>query len=98
DSAVVHRITSYNKGALWEGVKTWFGGGAAASGAIDAKEGRVHTFNGKGGSTWRIYPQNTPKEKKAPLAWKSFATPVALDAETYGYRWDDRLTTKTDSR
>ena len=35
DSAVMHRITSYNKHALWDDVKTWFKGGAAASGAIN---------------------------------------------------------------
>ena len=28
------------------------------------------------------------QEKKVPVAWNSFATPVALDDTTYGYRWD----------
>ena len=30
DSALVHRITSYNRQALWDGVKAWFDGGAPA--------------------------------------------------------------------
>ena len=58
----------------------------------------MHTFNGKGGATWKIYPPNTPREKKVPLAWSSFATPVALDDTTYGYRWNKELVTKTDSK
>lgn len=34
----------------------------------------------------------------ATLAWKSFATPAALDAHTYGYRWNYDLVTKTDTK
>ena len=32
ESRLVHHITSYNKKALWDAVKTWFDGGAEASG------------------------------------------------------------------
>ena len=32
ESRLVHHITSYNKQALWDAVKTWFDGGAEASG------------------------------------------------------------------
>jgi hypothetical protein len=98
DSVVVHRITAYSKVALWDAVKSWFEGGPAASGAIDPKGASVHTVSGKGGSTWRIYPPNTPREKKVPLAWSSFASPVALDDSTYGYRWNKEMVTQTDSR
>ncbi len=98
DSAVVHRTTAYNRSALWDAVKIWFEGGAPASGMIDPRGASVHTFNGKGGSTWKIYQPNVPKEKKAPLAWNSFASPVALDSTTYGYRWNYGMVTKTDSK
>jgi hypothetical protein len=98
DSMVVHRMTAYNKSALWDAVKTWFEGGAGASGTIDPKGASVHTFSAKGGSTWKIYPPNVAKDQKVPLAWNSFASPVALDANTYGYRWDYQMVTKTDSR
>ena len=98
DSAVVHRVTAYNKSALWDSVKGWFAGGPNASGAIDIKGASVHTFKSNGGSTWRIYTPNTPKEKKTTLAWNSFASPVALDEHTYGYRWNQKLVTKTDSK
>jgi hypothetical protein len=98
DSAVVHRVTAYNKSALWDSVKGWFAGGASTSGTIDLKGASVHTFKSNGGSTWRIYTPNTPKEKKTTLAWNSFASPVALDEHTYGYRWNQKMVTKTDSK
>ncbi len=97
DSPVVHRITAYEKSALWESVRTWFDGGPPASGAIDARAAAVHTFADKGGSTWRIYPPGTPKEQKVPLTWNAFATPIALDPVTYGYRWNHELVTQSQS-
>ena len=96
DSVLVHRITAYKKAAMWDGVKAWFGGGAAVSGEIDTKSSSVHTFDGKGAATWQIYPRNT-KDKKVSLAWSSFATPIAIDGTTYGYRWTTDLVTKADS-
>ncbi|MCE9567775.1 MAG: hypothetical protein K8U57_37730 [Planctomycetes bacterium] len=98
DSVLVHRITAYNKAALWDGVQAWFDGGSAVTGTIDPKAATVHTFDGKGGATWQIYPPNTAREKKVPVAWNSFATPVALDDTTYGYRWDKDSVTKADSK
>ena len=98
DSALVHRVTAYNKSALWDSVKGWFEGGANANSAIDIKGASVHTFNSKGRSTWQIYTPNTPKEKKTTLAWNSFANPVALDEHTYGYRWNQKMVTKTESK
>jgi len=97
-SVLVHRITSYKKQALWDSVKSWFEGGAPASGVIDAQQGAVHNFPGGGGATWKIYLPSTPKEQKAPVAWKSMATPVALDANTFGYRWKFEHVRKTESK
>jgi hypothetical protein len=87
DAPLVHRITAYSKAALWDGVQAWFDGGKKVSGVIDPKAARIQTFAGKGGATWRIYPPNGERDKRVPLAWSSFATPVALDETTYGYRW-----------
>ncbi len=98
DSMVLHRITAYNKKALWDGVKTWFEGGPAVGGTINPAEASLHSFEDKGGATWRIYKPPVPREKKIPLAWNSFAKPVALDANTYGYRWNQDLVTKTESK
>ena len=95
---LVHRITSYNKKALWDAVKAWFEGGPPASGAIDPEGAVVHAFSGRGGATWRIYAPDVPKEERAPLAWSSFATPLALDANTFGYRWNRQLAAQSDSQ
>jgi hypothetical protein len=97
DSVVVHRVSSYNRGALWDAVKAWFAGGPAASGAIDPRSAALHAFSGGGGATWKIYLPSTPEKKKAALAWTSFATPVALDSNTFGYRWNYELAAKNDS-
>jgi len=98
DSVLVHGITAYNKAALWDGVQAWFDGGKAVSGTIDTKASSVHRFSGKGGATWQIYSPGSPREKKAPLAWSSFANPVALDDATFGYRWNKDLVTQADSK
>ena len=98
DSVLLHRITAYNKAALWDGVQAWFNGGPAVSGVIKAEASSVHTFKGNGGATWDIYTPNTPRDQKARVAWSSFTTPVALDAVTYGYRWKKELVSKADSK
>jgi len=97
-SVAVHRITSYNKQALWDGVMRWFEGGVPASGFIDAQQSVVHTIPGGGGATWKIYLPSTPKEQKTPIAWSSIATPLALDANTFGYRWNFEHVRKTASK
>jgi hypothetical protein len=98
NSAVVHRIMSYNKRALWDDVKAWFDGGAVASGAIRSDAAVVHEFTGKGGATWRIYSDKATKEQRMPLAWNSFATPMAADKNTFGYRWNTNLVQRTETK
>ena len=98
DAPLIHGITAYTKAALWDGVEAWFGGGKAASGEIDPEAASLHTFDGKGGATWRISPPDTPRDKKVPVAWDSFATPVALDKTTYGYRWAKEAVTSADPK
>lgn len=88
ESMLVHRITSYKRSALWDGVAAWFAGGEAVSGSIGASEGAVHTIPGKGWSTWKISPEHAAKEDPPKITWDAFASPVALDEHTFGYRWD----------
>ncbi len=87
-SIVVHRVTSYSRKALWEAVKAWFDGGPAPTGRIDEQGAVLHKFPGRGGATWRIYPERTAKEERPAMAWSSFATPTAVDDYTFGYRWN----------
>ncbi len=90
-SPLVHRITSYNRQALWDSVQAWFGGGPVASGRVDSKAAVIHEFPGHGGATWKIYPDGTERDAKTAVAWTSFATPFAPDKNTFGYRWNDQL-------
>ncbi|WP_435010287.1 hypothetical protein P12x_001538 [Tundrisphaera lichenicola] len=98
NSVVVHRVTAYSKKALWDGVKAWFDGGPPTSGSIDSEASMVHKFTGKGGATWKIDTPTLPEEKMVPLTWSAFATPAALDANTFGYRWNRELVTRIDSK
>jgi hypothetical protein len=88
EAALIHRITAYKREALWAGVQAWFDGGKEVTGVIDTKAAVVHSLESKGGATWEIHIRNAQRETKAPLAWNSFATPIALDAITYGYKWN----------
>ena len=98
ESVVVHHITSYNKTALWDAVKSWFDGGAKSSGAIRPEGAILHQFSGEGGATWRIYPNRASENEKLPIAWSSFATPMAPDPSTFGYRWDPKIVKKTETK
>ena len=97
NSVVVHQVTAYNKKALWNKVKAWFEGGPPASGAIDPSGASVHTFPGRGRATWKIYTPPVPRDKRATIAWNSFATPAAIDSITYGFRWNEQLVTRKDT-
>ncbi len=99
ESALMHRMTAYNRSALYDAVAAWLeNSGPAASGAINPNGSIVHTFTGKGGSSWRIYADDAPKEQRWPLDWSSMATPAALDSTTFGFRWNDKLVTKTNTK
>ena len=91
-STVLHRLTAYKKAALWDDVQRWFAGGAPSDGRIKPDASAVHTFGKGGGSSWSIYLPRTPREQKASLAWKSFATSFTPDPLTFGYKWNAQLT------
>ncbi len=97
DSVLVHRISAYTRGALWDGVKDWFEGGDPVTGAIDARRSTLHEFSDRGGSTWKLYATGAPNDEKIPIDWNTFAFPTALDAHTYGYRWDGAKVTQNGS-
>jgi len=97
-SVVAHRIYSYQKEALWDKVKTWFEGGPEASGVINPQAAMLHVFPGSSQSTWRIPTNQEPREGRSALAWTSFAKPVALDPNTFGFRWNYQIVTKTNSK
>ncbi|MCB9916545.1 MAG: hypothetical protein H6828_15575 [Planctomycetes bacterium] len=88
-SLLVHAITSYRRAALWDAVRAWFDGGAPASGRVDPDAGHVHRIPGHGWSTWQFAPEGgATRADERELDWAAFAAPCALDAATFGYRWD----------
>ena len=93
EGVLAHGIMSYQKEALWDAVENWFQGGPPATGHIDAQAASAHSFPGTGSATWRIYTEDTPKDERLPVDWGAFATPVAPDPATFGYRWESELTT-----
>ena len=93
-TVVLHRLTCYDRTALYDGVKAWFEGGPAVSGAIRPQGSFLQKFRPNGGSTWSIFKQGTKREAKPGLAWKEFATPHSPDPSTYGYKWNDALVTR----
>jgi len=93
-TVVLHRLTCYDRRALYDGVKAWFDGGPVATGAINPAGALVQSFRAGGGSTWSIYPQGTKREAKPGLEWKAFATPHIPDPHTYGYQWNADLVTR----
>ncbi|TWT60711.1 hypothetical protein [Rubinisphaera italica] len=95
NSIVVHGVTSYNKQALWDDVEAWFAGGTPTNGAIDPTAARIHQFPGRGGATWKIYGPGTDRDDRIRLAWDSFATPMAPNPQTFGFRWNNNLVIKT---
>lgn len=97
NSVVVHQVSSYNRDALWNRVEKWFQGGDPVPGVIPIDSAYLHKFPGRGGATWRIYQQSTPKEKKVRLNWSAFAKPFAPDPNSFGYRWDEDLVSRSES-
>lgn len=87
-SVLVHNIRSFRKDALWDAVATWFAGGAACDGRIDAAKSVVHTMTGQGWSTWRIHTPDTKKDARVGLDWRQFAKPDVLDGHTFCWLWD----------
>ena len=98
DSVILHRLTVYNRKALWDGVKAWFEGGDRVDGTIDPEGTCVQTFNGQGGANWRIYMRHVPKEKRAPMAMDAFMSTKASDPLTFRFQWSGDLVTRKEAK
>lgn len=94
DAPLIHRITAYQREALWSSVEAWFKGGKPATGLIDSKASTVHRFLGGGGATWQIYPEGARRNQRIPIDWRSLAEPIAINDTTYSYKWNDKFATK----
>ncbi|MEM1224192.1 MAG: hypothetical protein AAGJ40_00760 [Planctomycetota bacterium] len=86
-SEVVQQITSYRRSALWDQVNAWFAGDEVAPGRIAPTDFQVHSLTGGGGASWALFKEGTPREKRIPIQWPSFAKATKTDDQTFGYRW-----------
>lgn len=91
-SVLLHRHSVYTKAALWDDVECWFAGGPAAEGVIKSTASATQTFKAGGGSTWKLFPLQVPRQEAGTVAWKSFATFTAPDPLSRGLRWNEELT------
>jgi hypothetical protein len=98
DSLLLHRLTVYNKKALWDGVKAWFEGGDPVDGVIDPRGACVQKFDGQGGTGWRIYMRHIPRGQEAPMAMDSFMSAKVSDPMTFRFQWDSDLVTKKETK
>ncbi len=87
----IHRITAYSKNALTAGVENWFRGGPAASGLVDSAESAVHSFKGRGYSTWKIQLPGQERREAPEVDWNSFGALGPIDDQTFGMKWDRKL-------
>jgi hypothetical protein len=92
---VHHRDTVYNEKALWEPVKSWFSGGPPDTGTIDPKNAYVRKVivkEGRSYCSWRLkFPTGKGnEEREVPVDWLAFATPIAIDDYTYGFKWNTK--------
>jgi len=96
NSVVLHKITSYSKQALWDGVEAWLDGGDPVDG-IDPKGASVNKLNERRASGFSIRMPHVPREEYAAIAIDSFMRAVVTDPLTYGFRLDSKLVTRTDT-
>ncbi|MDI9637434.1 hypothetical protein QPK87_10965 [Kamptonema cortianum] len=86
-SPLIHQVTAYHKGALWDDVERWFADGPIAGSSVSASAAQTHQFKGGGYATWRIYIPGEDRQIAPQVDWATYAHPVAINPVTYGYRW-----------
>jgi hypothetical protein len=94
NSIIMHRLTVYNKTALWDGVDAWFDGGDPVDGAFAPGGTFMQKFKGKGSFGWKVFMRKIELEKnQRPQFPMDFLTTIA-DETTFGFKWDYEAVTK----
>lgn len=90
NSELMNRLMVYNRTALWDGVDAWFNGGNPVSGIIDTSGAFMQKFKPGVKSTWRIYGDDMPKDKRAMLNINTLLNANASDSATFRISWDSK--------
>jgi len=97
NSVLLHRLMVYNKKALWDDVKAWFEGSNPATGAINPQGAAMQNFKKGVRSSWKLYGDHIPKDKRALLNITSYMNAEVTDLATLRIRWDGKLINKKES-
>jgi hypothetical protein len=97
NSELLHRLMVYNKKALWDDVEAWFKGGPQADGKIDLDEAAMQTFQDGVRSSWSIFGDHIPKDKRARLNITDYMDANVTEPATLKVRWEGDLITKKDT-
>ncbi len=92
-SEIMNRLMVYNRRALWDRVKDWFEGGSPFDGTIDTSQAVMQQFSGQVRSTWSIYSDHTPRDKRALLNMNTFFSTNPTDSATFRLSWNSNLLT-----
>ncbi|MEM8707683.1 MAG: hypothetical protein AAGE98_14560 [Actinomycetota bacterium] len=90
-SVVLHRITSYDEGALSDAVDDWFDGGPAPDGAFDPSSTHVSPFGGDGAGDdvfMTFVGEGMSEDDERFVDFGSLATLDRSDPETFRYVWN----------
>ena len=96
-SVMMNRLMVYNKKALWDGVKAWFEGGKPVDGAFDPSGSCLQKLTGGIRSSWSIFDDSIPKNRRAPLNINSFLSTDSTDSSTLALRWNSNLMTRRET-
>ncbi len=98
ESVMLHQATVYDNRALWDDVNRWLSGdGKPVNGEFNPAGAALHKVVGESRLSWSIDHGHVPREKRVPIAWKSFAHGGPLDDYTYGYRWTEPPVSKSET-
>ena len=92
---VMHRVTAYNRDALWNRVKDWLDGkGEPVDAVIDAAGACLQAFEGSAHVGWGIGGPGIGRDERIPIDTEALVRTVLPDGYTLGYeRCRDLATT-----
>lgn len=90
ESALMHRSMVYSRHALWDAVEAWLdGSGEPVKSELNLEGSVAQQVLGENRASWSIHDGRTPRDERPLLDWKSITIGVALDGDTFGYRWNE---------
>ncbi len=83
---VLHRVTAYNRSALWDRVKAWLEGGPPADPMIDPEGACLHPFDTGADVGWGIGGPGIGRNERTPITTDEILRPALPNPYTMGYK------------